>query len=105
MKKVFSSIVFYGFLSLVLLLSLAALFQEVFDMILKIGCGSFIIGILLAPFVVVGVINIVRGFFAVIEKDGEKFYGKKDWKAGVYLLITIAGYAAVFYVVAQWINK
>ena len=105
MKKVFSNILFYGFIALVLILMLAAVFQGVFDIIIKIGGGSFIIGMLLTPFVVVGVINIVRGFLVVMEKDGEKFYGEKDWKAGIYLLITIAGYAAVFYVVAQWINK
>lgn len=68
----------------------------------NIGC--FLINLLILPFAVIGAISIVRGFFAIIEKDGEKFYGEK-WKAGIYLLITIAGYAAVFYAIAQWIDK
>lgn len=67
--------------------------------------GSFLIKLLVFPFFVIGAINLGRGFFAIIEKDGEKFYGEKYWKVAVYMLITIAGYAAVFYVVAQWINK
>lgn len=66
---------------------------------------SFFIKLLIFPFFVVGAINIGRGFFAIIEKDGEKFYGEKNWKAGLYLAIVIAGYAAVFYVVSQWMNK
>ena len=66
--------------------------------------GSFVVNILILPFAIIGAINIVRGFFAVIEKDGEKFYGEKYWKVAVYMLITIAGYAAVFYEIAQWIK-
>lgn len=105
MKKVFYNFLFYGFIALVLLLSLAAVFQDVFDIILKIGGGSIIIGILLTPFVIFGVINIGRGFFAVLEKDGEKFYGEKNWKVAIYFLVTIAGYAAVFYAIAKFIIK
>lgn len=68
----------------------------------NIGC--FLINLLILPFVVIGVINIGRGFFAVIEKDGVRFYGEKEWKVGLYLVITMAGYAAVFYAITQWIN-
>lgn len=62
--------------------------------------GYFILNILMIPFIFLGGINIFRGFFEVLEKDGEKIDYKKNWKVSVYLLITIAGYAAFFSAIA-----
>lgn len=63
--------------------------------------GYFIINILAIPFVVIGGINICRGFFAVLEEDEQKFDYKKNWKLGIYLLITITGYFAIALAIVQ----
>lgn len=66
--------------------------------------GKFILNIFTIPFAIFGGVNIFRGFCAVLEKDGEKFDYKKDWKFSIYLLMTIAGYFAFFCAIAVWIK-
>lgn len=103
MKKVFSNILFYGFLALVLIVPLVIAFQEVFDVILKIGRGSIIAGIIITPFAVIGVINLFRGIGELLETDGAKFHfrGLKTWKARIWFFATISGYIAAFYVMME----
>lgn len=99
MKKFFSNILIYGFIALGLLIPLAIMFMDLLGIILKIGGGSIIVGILLTPFVFIGIINVFRGFGAVLEKDEEMFGHevKKGWKFALYLLLHIGGYLALFY--------
>ena len=66
--------------------------------------GYFILNILMIPFIVIGAINIVRGFLAILEKDEQKFKFKKYWHFVIYYLITIAGYFALFCAIALWIK-
>lgn len=78
---------------------------NVIDIVVKVisiaGGGSLLRGIILAPFFVIGVVQIVRGFFAVVEKDSDRFEqkhfntNKGSNLFGLYFLITIFGYAAV----------
>ena len=51
-----------------------------------------------------GVIQVVRGFAAVIEKDEDKFNDKKngDTLYGLYFIATIMGYAAVALAIVFW---
>ena len=96
MKKFFSNIASYVLIAVVILVPLAIYFYDVF---LKIGRGSLIAGIVITPFVIIGIINVIRGVGAVLEMDEAK-YGhklKKNWKFGVYLLLHIGGYLALFY--------
>ena len=103
MKKFFSKILFCAIVSVVILVPLAIAFQDVYDVILKIGGGSIVVGIVLIPFVIIGCINIFRGFGAVLEMDEAKFGKriKKNWQFAVYLLFYIGGYLALFYVITK----
>ena len=99
MKQRFLNIALYVLLAVVLLIPVAIAFQEVYDVFIRIGNGSLIAGIVIAPFVIIGAINIFRGVGAVLEMDWAK-YGNKlknNWKFGVYLLLHIGGYLALFY--------
>ena len=69
--------------------------------------GYFMLNIIMIPFIILGGINIIRGIFAVIEEDGQKFDWKKDWKFSLYIIITFVGYFALFLAVAllpKWFN-
>ena len=66
--------------------------------------GFFIINIVALPFAIIGAFNVFRGFCAIVEKDEENLGFNKSWHFVVYLLITIAGYCAVAFACAQWIN-
>lgn len=66
--------------------------------------GYFIINLIAIPFILIGVINIFRGFAAVLEKDEQNLEFKKYWHFAIYFIITIAGYFAVFLAIAQWIS-
>lgn len=99
MKKFFSNIALYVLIAVVIFIPVAIAFQELYDVFLTIGRGSLIAGIVITPFVIIGIINVIRGVGAVLEMDEEK-YGhklKKNWKFGVYLLLHIGGYLALFY--------
>jgi hypothetical protein len=103
MKKIFSNIALYVLPAMVILVPLAIAFHEVYDVILAIGSGSLVVGILITPFVIIGVVNVVRGFRAVLEIDEAK-YGhklKNSWKFGVYLVLHIGGYLALFYAIIR----
>ena len=101
MKK-FSKVIFLALLAIAILIPLAIAFQDVYGVILNIGKGSFVVGLLLLPFVIIGTINVFRGFGAVIEMDEAKF-GRlfKGWKFYVYLFFYIGGYLALYYVLVH----
>lgn len=67
--------------------------------------GYFILNTLAVPLVIIGAINIFRGFAAVLEKDQHNLNLKKYWHFAVYIIITIAGYVAVFVAFALFIIK
>lgn len=103
MKKPFSNIFFYLLIALVVLVPLIVASHDVFGLISKIGGGSLIIGIILTPFVIIGGVNVFRGFCAVLEKDDAK-YGhilNKNWKFIIYLLLHIGGYLALLYLILR----
>jgi hypothetical protein len=64
--------------------------------------GYFIINSLFVPFIFIGLINIIRSFCALIEKDQTNFDFKKYWHFAIYLIISIAGYIAVALTIAQF---
>jgi hypothetical protein len=85
------------------------------DIIVKVisvaGGGSVLRGIILAPFFVIGSAQIIRGFFAVVEKDADRFErkyhntNKGTNLFGLYFLITILGYIAVCLAVVFWAKQ
>ena len=66
--------------------------------------GMFIINVLSLPFVIIGGINIFRGFCAVLEKDEANFSFQKYWHFVIYFIITIAGYFAIALAIVQWVK-
>jgi hypothetical protein len=64
----------------------------------------FIINLLSLPFAIIGGVNLVRGFCAVLEEDEQKFDYKKNWKLSIYLLITMAGYFAIALAIVQYVK-
>ena len=102
MKKLFSNILIYIVIALIILIPLALAFQDVFPIILKIGGGNIIAGIVLLPFVIIGGINVFRGIGAVLTMDENKFaHIFKGWKFYLYLIIHLGGYFALFYAIIK----
>lgn len=58
--------------------------------------------LLMIPLAIIGAINVFRGFCAVLEKDDEKYDFKKDWQVGIYFLLHIGGYLALFYSIIRY---
>ena len=54
------------------------------------------------PLAIIGGFNVFKGFCAVLEKADQKYDFKKDWQLGLYLLIHIGGYLALFYVIIKY---
>lgn len=110
-KKVFNKL---GWIFLCLfvasfaLLSIAVTAGSIGTMVVKVftiaGGGSWVRGLILTPFFIIGVVQIVRGFAAVIEKTEDKFNEKKNGATlfGLYFISTIIGYVAVVLSIVFW---
>ena len=66
-----------------------------------LGDGSLMYGILILPFAVNGLILIVKGAFAYLEKIDEKYTFTKDWQVGAFGTISLLSYLAFFLAVAR----
>lgn len=101
-----------GGIFLVCLCSLSALtgIGSVIEIIVKVisiaGGGSLVRGILMAPFFVFGVVQIVRGFMQALDRPIPYYYSKKTGKrydmSTLYFLAMIGGYYAVFSAICAW---
>ena len=58
--------------------------------------GMFILNILKIPFAIYGGIHLFRGFWTISEKDTENLGDREYWKGVLYIIVTIAGYVALF---------
>lgn len=65
---------------------------------------KILLTLIMFPFAILGGINFLRGAFAIMEEDGTKFDWKNGWKFTAYIIITFAGYFALFLAVALWIK-
>lgn len=102
-KKILEKIGIVLFTIVIIAIALFSLFlgfSSVADIIVKVvsfvGCGSIGWGIILAPFFIFGVVQIIRGFFAIIENDLNQVNSKKYsiWHY-LYIPASILGYIAV----------
>ena len=66
-----------------------------------LGDGSLIKGILLLPFAVNGLILIIKGAFAYLEKVDEKHTFTKDWQVGAFGATSLLSYLAFLYAVSK----
>jgi hypothetical protein len=60
--------------------------------------GVGILNFLSIPFSILGGINLLRGYGAVLESDAARFGFSKDWHAAIHLFVSIAGHIALIYV-------
>lgn len=64
------------------------------------GGGSAFLGIIFAPFFIIGVIQVFRGFCSIFDNDLKKMDTKGDSILNYfYIPATVIGYIAVFFVV------
>lgn len=106
MKKFFEKYSYIGcFLPFIIggLFPIVMMFIKIWE-VCNGNIGYFIMNVLAIPFIIIGAINIFRGFGAVLEKDEQNFGFKKYWHFVIYFIITIAGYFAIFLAIAQWIK-
>ena len=71
------------------------------EKLLLLGDGSLIKGILILPFAVSGLILVIKGAFAYLEKLDTKVTITKDWQVGVLGTIYLLSYLGLFYAVAK----
>ena len=71
------------------------------EKLLILGDGSLILGILTLPFAVNGLILIIKGAFAYLEKIDKKYTFTKDWQVGAFGAVTLLSYLAFFIAVSR----
>ena len=71
------------------------------DKLLLLGGGSLIIGILILPFAVYGLILVIKGALAYLEKLDEKYTKPKDWQVGALGALYLLSYLGFLYAVAK----
>ena len=71
------------------------------DKLLLLGDGSLIKGILVLPFSVYGLILIIKGAFAHLEKIDEKYNNPKGWQVGALGATYLLSYLGFLYAVAK----
>ena len=81
------------------------MFQVLWTIIIKIGDGSWIKGLIFLPFATIGLIQVTRGFFAILKKDipdnipYDSLSTKSKVLIWLYLICTAAGYYILFEVI------
>jgi hypothetical protein len=71
------------------------------EKLLILGDGSLIKGILILPFAINGVILVIKGAIANLDKLDETRTVKTNWQAGAYFSVFILSYSALLYAVAK----
>ena len=71
------------------------------EKLLILGDGSLLIGILILPFAVNGLILVIKGAFAYLEKIDEKYSFKKRWQIGLFGAVTLLSYFGLFYAISK----
>lgn len=92
------------------LLGAASVISIVLEVIRISGGGSVVRGIILTPFFVLGVVQLIRGFGYILDEDSiwfeNKFRGRDKGSTafGLYIIATILGYMAVALAIVFWVN-
>ena len=71
------------------------------EKLLLLGDGSLIRGILVLPFAICGLILVIRGAFATLEKLDTKLNITKGWQVGLLGTIYLLSYLGFLYAVAK----
>ena len=71
------------------------------EKLIILGDGSLLIGILIIPFAVNGLILVIKGALAYLEKIDEKYSFAKNWQVGLFGVITFLSYIGLFYAISK----
>lgn len=100
---VLTIVVFAGIVIYSLYCTVGTIVVKAIEIIQIAGGGSVLWGILLFPFFVLGVIQILRGAAFVLNHDSEKY----DSKPVLYCILffsTLVGYFAVIITAIRWVK-
>lgn len=67
--------------------------------------GIFILNTITIPFAILGLVNMTRGFFKVIEDDEINLGINKYWQYALYFVANIIGYLAIASAIVQFVNQ
>lgn len=105
-KEKLGSALAWLFIAIVALIVLFVTLSSLFDIfstakyfLLDIGHGSFLRGLVLSLLAAFGLVFIVRGFFANLEKDADKL---SRFSGTFYIILYVSGIAAFVYVAYNW---
>lgn len=107
MKKFLGNVGFWAVVALIfiiipvgsIIIGVYSSFDNIVEFLSNIGFGNWFVGLLIAPFAIFAVIQIFRGAIALSEIDADILdlhQSKQDWKASVYCVINLLGYAALY---------
>ena len=71
------------------------------EKLIILGDGSLLVGILILPFAVNGLILVIKGAFAYLEKLDEKRSFTKNWQVGLFGVATMLSYLGLFYTISK----
>lgn len=71
------------------------------DKLLLLGNGSLIKGMLVLPFAVYGLILVIKGAFAYLDKIDTKYNFTKNWQVGLFGAIHWLSYLGFLYAVSK----
>lgn len=69
--------------------------MALWDIVLKLGDGSWLAGILTLPFAINGLILVVKGTFTLFDKFDEKYDIKSNFMVGIIGVVLILSYLAL----------
>jgi hypothetical protein len=71
------------------------------EKILILGDGSLIHGIVILPFAINGLLLVIKGAIAYLEKVDQKYTFKKNWQVGAFGVISLLSYLGFIYAVTK----
>lgn len=86
-----------------LLLGLGSVAEVVVRIVTIAGKGSLVKGLIMAPFVVFGAVQIFRGILKIVDADIKKMEtkGESIWHF-LYIPLSLIGYVAFFVAISNW---
>ena len=70
--------------------------KNLWDIILRLGDGSWVIGLFTLPFAINGFILFMKGVFAILEKIEEKYDFRSGFSVGLVGAVLLLSYIALF---------
>ena len=75
--------------------------RNLWEIILRLGDGSWVLGLCIFPFAVNGCILFVKGVFALLEEIEYKYELKSNFSVGLLGIVLLFSYMALFIAVGR----